>query len=45
MRVNVEKVLDRDQKLSELDDRAGEKSRGPWSPYSRKMTTYFERRA
>ncbi|GIY84801.1 vesicle-associated membrane protein 3 [Caerostris darwini] len=25
MRVNVEKVLDRDQKLSELDDRAGEK--------------------
>ncbi|GFU11988.1 vesicle-associated membrane protein 3 [Trichonephila clavipes] len=24
MRVNVEKVLDRDQKLSELDDRAGE---------------------
>lgn len=24
MRVNVDKVLDRDQKLSELDDRAGE---------------------
>ncbi|GBM28570.1 hypothetical protein AVEN_265021-3 [Araneus ventricosus] len=24
MRVNVEKVLERDQKLSELDDRAGE---------------------
>ena len=23
MRVNVEKVLERDQKLSELDDRAG----------------------
>ena len=28
MRVNVEKVLERDQKLSELDDRAG----GPSSP-------------
>jgi len=24
MRVNVDKVLERDQKLSELDDRAGE---------------------
>lgn len=24
MKVNVEKVLERDQKLSELDDRAGE---------------------
>lgn len=24
MRVNVERVLERDQKLSELDDRAGE---------------------
>lgn len=27
MRVNVEKVLERDQKLSDLDDRAGEKTR------------------
>jgi vesicle-associated membrane protein 2 len=27
MRVNVEKVLERDQKLSELDDRAGENLR------------------
>lgn len=26
MRVNVEKVLERDQKLSDLDDRAGEKT-------------------
>lgn len=25
MKTNVEKVLDRDAKLSELDDRAGEK--------------------
>ena len=25
MRVNVDKVLERDQKLSELDDRAGKK--------------------
>ena len=24
MRVNVEKVIDRDQKISQLDDRAGE---------------------
>jgi len=26
MRVNVDKVLERDQKLSELDNRAGERS-------------------
>ena len=28
MRVNVDKVLERDQKLSELDDRAGEEILG-----------------
>lgn len=28
MRVNVEKVLERDQKLSDLDDRAGEQKDG-----------------
>lgn len=28
MRVNVEKVLERDQKLSDLDDRAGEETGG-----------------
>lgn len=29
MRVNVDKVLERDQKLSELDDRADALRRGP----------------
>ena len=28
MKTNVEKVLERDQKLSELDDRAGESVQG-----------------
>ena len=31
MRVNVDKVLERDQKLSELDDRAG------WEPVIEKL--------
>ena len=30
MRVNVDKVLERDQKLSELDDRAGELYVASW---------------
>ena len=33
MRVNVEKVLERDQKLSELDDRAGINTIDCWSSH------------
>jgi Synaptobrevin len=35
MRVNVEKVLERDQKLSELDDRAGKGSDKVMTPEQR----------
>jgi len=34
MRVNVDKVLERDQKLSELDNRAGNWTTAPWLLFS-----------
>lgn len=39
MKTNVEKVLERDQKLSELDDRAGEIIKYPYIHYI--IHTYY----